>query len=136
MAWLGCPSNTPSKTMLSRHHTNTRCNAGLLLIVFGKHWCSTCMSITQLLHYGNAAMAEWLKRLTRNQMRSSCIGSNPTRNGDSYSRLPDRKTQLPQGPTPPATKAGICGASLLRLGVSGSTPFSPTLPQGLLLFLR
>ena len=28
---------------------------------------------------GNAAMAEWLRRLTRNQMGSSRVGSNPTR---------------------------------------------------------
>ena len=27
-----------------------------------------------------AAMAEWLRRLTRNQMGSSRVGSNPTRN--------------------------------------------------------
>ena len=26
-------------------------------------------------------MAEWLRRLTRNQMRSSRLGSNPTRSG-------------------------------------------------------
>ena len=28
-----------------------------------------------------AAMAEWLRRLTRNQMGSSRVGSNPTRSG-------------------------------------------------------
>ena len=30
---------------------------------------------------GYAAMAEWLRRLTRNQMGSSRVGSNPTRSG-------------------------------------------------------
>ena len=83
------------------HHTNTRCNAGLLLIVFEKHQCSTCRPMIQLPHHGNAAMAEWLRRLTRNQMGSSRVGSNPTRSGNSYLRWPERKTQLPQGPTPP-----------------------------------
>ena len=29
-----------------------------------------------------AAMAEWLRRLTRNQMGSSRVGSNPTRSGE------------------------------------------------------
>ena len=29
--------------------------------------------------FTNAAMAEWLRRLTRNQMGSSRVGSNPTR---------------------------------------------------------
>ena len=29
-----------------------------------------------------AAMAEWLRRLTRNQMGSSRVGSNPTRSAD------------------------------------------------------
>ena len=29
----------------------------------------------------SAAMAEWLRRLTRNQMGSSRVGSNPTRSG-------------------------------------------------------
>ena len=32
-----------------------------------------------------AAMAEWLRRLTRNQMGSSRVGSNPTRSGEFYS---------------------------------------------------
>ena len=31
-----------------------------------------------------AAMAEWLRRLTRNQMGSSRVGSNPTRSGEFY----------------------------------------------------
>ena len=30
-----------------------------------------------------AAMAEWLRRLTRNQMGSSRVGSNPTRSGSN-----------------------------------------------------
>ena len=30
-------------------------------------------------HAHRAAMAEWLRRLTRNQMGSSRVGSNPTR---------------------------------------------------------
>ena len=136
MPWLGCPSSTPSQTMLPGHHTNTRCIAGFLLIVFEKHWCLTCRPITQLSHHGNAAMAEWLRCLTGNQMGSSRVGLNPTRSSDSYSRWPDRNMQLTQGLTPPPTKARQCGASLLRLGVSGSTPCSPALPQGLLLFLQ
>ena len=32
-----------------------------------------------------AAMAEWLRRLTRNQMGSSRVGSNPTRSGAFFS---------------------------------------------------
>ena len=32
-----------------------------------------------LCHISLAAMAEWLRRLTRNQMGSSRVGSNPTR---------------------------------------------------------
>ena len=32
-----------------------------------------------LLKHHEAAMAEWLRRLTRNQMGSSRVGSNPTR---------------------------------------------------------
>ena len=31
-----------------------------------------------------AAMAEWLRRLTRNQMGSSRVGSNPTRSGEFF----------------------------------------------------
>ena len=31
-----------------------------------------------------AAMAEWLRRLTRNQMGSSRVGSNPTRSGKFF----------------------------------------------------
>ena len=31
-----------------------------------------------------AAMAEWLRRLTRNQMGSSRVGSNPTRSGELF----------------------------------------------------
>ena len=31
-----------------------------------------------------AAMAEWLRRLTRNQMGSSRVGSNPTRSGTIF----------------------------------------------------
>ena len=31
-----------------------------------------------------AAMAEWLRRLTRNQMGSSRVGSNPTRSGSFF----------------------------------------------------
>jgi hypothetical protein len=31
-----------------------------------------------------AAMAEWLRRLTRNQMGSSRVGSNPTRSDYSF----------------------------------------------------
>ena len=31
-----------------------------------------------------AAMAEWLRRLTRNQMGSSRVGSNPTRSGEIF----------------------------------------------------
>ena len=31
-----------------------------------------------------AAMAEWLRRLTRNQMGSSRVGSNPTRSVDGF----------------------------------------------------
>ncbi len=31
-----------------------------------------------------AAMAEWLRRLTRNQMGSSRVGSNPTRSVLAY----------------------------------------------------
>ena len=34
-----------------------------------------------LCHISLAAMAEWLRRLTRNQMGSSRVGSNPTRSG-------------------------------------------------------
>ena len=29
-------------------------------------------------------MAEWLRRLTRNQMGSSHVGSNPTRSGEFF----------------------------------------------------
>ena len=43
-------------------------------------------------------------------MGSSRVGSNPTRSGNSYSRWPDRTTQLPQGPTPaPQPKLGNVG---------------------------
>ena len=68
--------------MLPGHHTTTRCNAGLLLIVFEKYRCLTCRPIIQLSHHGNAVMVEWLRHLTRNQMGSSCVGLNPTRSSD------------------------------------------------------
>ena len=74
-------------------------------------------------------------RLTRAQMGSSQLGSNPTRSSNSYSRWPVRKTKLPQGPTPPPTKAQQCGVLLSRLSVSRSTPCSRALRRGLLLFL-
>ena len=128
MACLGCPSSTPSQTMLPGHDTNTRFIAGLLMIVFGKHWCLTCRPITQLSHHGSDTMAEWLRHLTRTQMGSSRLGSNPTRSSDSYSQWPDRKTKLPQGPSPPPTKARQSGTLLSRLGVSCSTPCSRALP--------
>ena len=35
----------------------------------------------------HAAMAEWLRRLTRNQMGSSRVGSNPTRSGSNNDPL-------------------------------------------------
>ena len=73
----------------------------------------------------NAAMAQWLKRLTRNQMGSSSVGLNPICSGDSYLLWPDRTMQLPHGPTPPPTKALQYGALLSRLGVSSSTPCQP-----------
>ena len=85
--------------MLSGHHTDTRCDAGLLLIVSEKHWCSTCRPIIQLSQQENATMAEWLRRVTRNQMGSSHVGSNPACSGNSYLQWPDRTTQLAQGPT-------------------------------------
>ena len=98
--------------MLPGHHAATRCSAGLLLIVFEKYRCLTCRPIIQLSHHRNAAMAEWLRRLTRNQMGSSRVGSNPTRSGDSYSRWPDRTTQPRQGPHPSPTKARQRGTSV------------------------
>ena len=104
--------------MLPGHHAATRCSAGLLLIVFEKYRCLTCRPIIQLSHHQNAAMAEWLRRLTRNQMGSSRVGSNPTRSGDSYSRWPDRTTQPRQGPHPSPTKA----RQRWDIGVSDSTP--------------
>ena len=38
-----------------------------------------------------AAMAEWLRRLTRNQMGSSRVGSNPTRSVDPLFYIIDSK---------------------------------------------
>ena len=40
-----------------------------------------------LILFMEAAMAEWLRRLTRNQMGSSRVGSNPTRSVDFLCRL-------------------------------------------------
>ena len=40
--------------------------------------CSTQPHLKASLVYHEAAMAEWLRRLTRNQMGSSRVGSNPT----------------------------------------------------------
>ena len=41
--------------------------------------CSTQPHLKASLVYHEAAMAEWLRRLTRTQMGSSRVGSNPTR---------------------------------------------------------
>ena len=43
----------------------------------------TIMSQKEPHFYRYAAMAEWLRRLTRNQMGSSRVGSNPTRSDTS-----------------------------------------------------
>ena len=40
--------------------------------------------VDNLMLPSTAAMAEWLRRLTRNQMGSSRVGSNPTRSDDSF----------------------------------------------------
>ena len=42
--------------------------------------------VTILFLFMEAAMAEWLRRLTRNQMGSSRVGSNPTRSVDLICR--------------------------------------------------
>ena len=114
--------------MLPGHHTTTRCNAGLLLIVFEKYRCLTCRPIIQLSHHGNAVMVEWLRHLTRNQMGSSCIGLNPTRSSDSYARWPDRTTQLQLGPTPLPPKLSMwdigAGSLCLRLNTMHRCPCS------------
>ena len=38
-------------------------------------------------------MAEWLRRLTRNQMGSSRVGSNPTRSGEFFKVTRYNKTK-------------------------------------------
>ena len=47
----------------------------------GFHMLKTCNVLFSVLTLLIAAMAEWLRRLTRNQMGSSRVGSNPTRSG-------------------------------------------------------
>ena len=111
--------------MLPGHYATTRCNIGLLLTVFQKYRCLTCRPIIQLSHHRNAAMAEWLRRLTRNQMGSSRVGSNTTRSGDSYSRWPDRTTQPRQGPTLAPTKARQRGTSVSPTQHHASLPLLP-----------
>ena len=46
-------------------------------------WCHTKFDLSEPPEKW-AAMAEWLRRLTRNQMGSSRVGSNPTRSGTFF----------------------------------------------------
>ena len=87
-------------------------NLSLMLMAKSKIVCNVCLdSMSSLIHCSgwallmstiwtfrsnflqnertnvSAAMAEWLRRLTRNQMGSSRVGSNPTRSG-AFFRVP------------------------------------------------
>ena len=51
---------------------------------------ATANLVSRLQSLLKAAMAEWLRRLTRNQMGSSRVGSNPTRSGDFFEFFKDK----------------------------------------------
>ncbi len=76
----------------SCHHDNiipdtllNTLNLALGALGHATRWYQDCLSYSKFESSETsekwAAMAEWLRRLTRNQMGSSRVGSNPTRSG-------------------------------------------------------
>ena len=72
-------------------------------------------------------MAEWLRRLTRNQMRSSRVGSNSTRSGNSFRDGLTELCSCHKGPPHPQRKLGnaghCCHGSVSRAQCHAVLPF-------------